>query len=640
MTRYVLTVKFFFTFQTVSRWLFPEAMVGRKAMGAILAAGCAAVFGLGCAAEPSPPPPVVESVETLRDTGLGRVIGFETESGAHAWRGLPFATPPVGESRWRAPRPPQAWAGTRESLEFASPCVQFAGLNAEFGDGDEGDVFGSEDCLYLNVFAPPFLPDEVPKADEALPVMVWIHGGGNTMGDAHLYDGSTLARGQNVIVVTIHYRMGAFGWFYHEALNGADSTLDDRSGNYGTLDTVAALVWVREHIASFGGDPNRVTVFGESAGGTDVFGLLATPRAAGLFHGAIVQSGSGHTNSIAQARNSTDASLPGHQNSSAELLYSLLVQDGTASDRDDAKAKVAQMSAGAIGKTLRGKTPEEILGAIKGKSLGGMYSWPSLVRDGVVLPEVDILEAFSEGRYNAVPTIFGTNRDENKLFMAFGSEYVTHLAQMPIWFNNARMYDLVAEYGTKGWKARGADEAAEAMSRSGRSRAFVYRFDWDEEGSVLWLDLSQLFGAAHALEVPFVFGNLDFGPATSYIVPEESRAEAEALSKTMMDYWGRFARTGEPGGEGADAPWPAWEVDAGRFILLDSQSGGGGALSTETVTGESVIKAVANDSRFRTAAERCEIYGQFVVFGGKMTEEEYLTVLDGSCADLPLPIRG
>ena len=119
--------------------------------------------------------------------------------------------------------------------------------------------------------------------------------------------------------------------------------------------------------------------------------------------------------------------------------------------------------------------------------MGGMYSWPSLVRDGVVLPETDILEALAEGRYNAVPTIFGTNRDENKLFMAFGSEHVTHLARMPIWFNNARMYDLVAEYGTKSWKARGADEAAEAMSRSGRSRAFVYRFDWDEEGSVLWL---------------------------------------------------------------------------------------------------------------------------------------------------------
>jgi para-nitrobenzyl esterase len=599
-----------------------------------------ATLALACGDDAPPPKPILASPETLRSTSLGDVIGFESEAGAHVWRGLPFAQPPVGALRWRAPRPPQPWTGTREALAFGSPCIQFAGPGGAREDLEPDDVKGSEDCLYLNVFAPPSKPGAVPKGADRLPVMFWIHGGGNTIGDAHIYDASTLAVDQNVVVVTVHYRMGVLGWLYHEGLHGDDATLDDRSGNFGTLDTIAGLEWVRDHISAFGGDPTNVTIFGESAGGTNVFALLISPRAAGLFHRAIAQSGSGWTVPIATARNPVDATPPGHPRSSSELLYALLVQDGTVKDRAAAKAEVDEMSASAIARTLRGKTPEELLRPMAGTGFGGMYAWPGLIRDGVVLPDMDAREAFATGRYNAVPAIFGTNRDENKLFMAFGSDYVRRISIMPLWFKNERMYDLASEYGAKSWKARGADEPAEAISRAGRSRAWVYRFDWDEEGRFLWVDLSRLFGAAHAFELPFVFGTLNLGPATEYVFPDDSRPGARALADTMMDYWGRFARTGDPGGEGAAAPWPPWEAGAGRFIVFDTEADGGLRMATDTLTRERVVAGIAEDERFESDAERCEILGQLVVFGRNLTEERYRTVLDGACADVPLPVRG
>ncbi len=597
----------------------------------------AVFFALACGDDPPPPKPIVKAPATVRSTALGDVVGFESEAGAHVWRGIPFAQPPVGELRWRAPRAPEPWAGTREALEFGPSCVQFSGP----AGGDPGDednwIKGSEDCLYLNVFAPPMEPGAVLAGDEALPVMLWIHGGGNTIGDAQVYDASTLAVDQQVVVVSVHYRLGALGWLYHEALHGDDATIDDRSGNYGTLDNVAALEWVRDNIAAFGGNPNRVTVFGESAGGTNVFALLLTPRAAGLFHRAIVQSGGGWSVPIAEARNPVDATPAGHEHSASELLYIVLQAQGQADDRDEAKVKAKDMSSRAIAQALRSATPEQLLEQLGGERLGGMYSWPGLIRDGAVLPDVTTLEAIVAGRYNAVPTIFGTNRDENKLFMAFGSDDITRIGPMPLWFNNERMYDLSSEYGAKGWKARGADEAADAMAISGRSPAWVYRFDWDELGRFLWVDLSRLIGAAHALELPFMFGTLNLGPASDYAFPEDSRPGARKLADEMMGYWGRFARTGDPNGAGAPVEWPAWQAGAGQFLVFDSDAGGGLHVSSETVTRESVIAAVAEDDRFETNAERCRVYGEMVVFGRYLEEDRYRSILDGSCAEVPLP---
>jgi len=588
---------------------------------------------LACGRDESPAPVIDES--STRELALGKVVGFKSEDDAHVWRGIPFAEPPIGKLRWRAPQPPKAWNGTLETLEFASPCIQFAGPGGRREGLDDSDTRGREDCLYLNVFAPPSLPDRVPTGDAQLPVMLWIHGGGNTIGDALLYDASLLATRQAVVVVTIHYRLGVLGWFSHNALASDDSTSDDRSGNFGTLDVIAALQWVHEHISGFGGDPNRVTVFGESAGGTDTFAMLASPRAAGLFHRAIVQSGSGNTIEMSAAQNPRDATPAGHDRSSSEVLWALLVADATARDRDAARAHAASMSTDEIARYLRSKSPTDLLSIYSG-ALGGMYSTPQLFRDGHVLPGVDVREAFANGEYNAVPAIFGTNRDEIKLFQAFGSKYVARMSVMPLWFKNERMYDLGAEYSTKMWKVRGVDEAARAITAAGLAPAFAYRFDWDEEGRLMWFDLSRLLGAAHAFEIPFVFGGLSFGPVTDNIFPESSLPGARVLSDQMMSYWGQFAHTGDParGRSGNQPEWKSWGTGAGQFLVLDTEADGGVRLSNATLTRARVLAQISNDDRFESMAERCEIYGDFVRFGRQLTQDQYDTIEGGRCREV------
>jgi para-nitrobenzyl esterase len=196
--------------------------------------------------------------------------------------------------RWRAPLAAAPWTGTRTATAMGSPCIQFWGPISGL-KGHEGDVVGAEDCLYLNIWAPAAA--STPAADERLPVMVWIHGGGNTIGTGNTYNGSHLAGSQKVVVVTINYRLGVLGWLSHPALREGAANAADASGNYGVLDMIEALRWVQKNIAAFGGDPANVTVFGESAGGHDVFALLASPLAKGLFQRAIVQSGSLRTSS-------------------------------------------------------------------------------------------------------------------------------------------------------------------------------------------------------------------------------------------------------------------------------------------------------------------------------------------------------
>ncbi|MCZ6783934.1 MAG: carboxylesterase family protein, partial [Proteobacteria bacterium] len=576
-----------------------------------LAAGLVVLNALACGG-PEPEPPVVVDETSRRTLAQGEIVGF-TGGGAQVWLGIPFARPPTGALRWRAPRPPEPWTGTREALAFGESCMQFAGPIGAPEGVEPGQPTGSEDCLTLNVFAPKVGPDAVPRGPDRWPVLLWIHGGGNTIGDARPFDGKVLAGEHDVVLVTVHYRLGAFGWFAHEALRAGETSPEDLSGNYGTLDQIRALEWVRDNIAAFGGDPERVTIFGESAGGSDVFALLQSPRAAGLFHRAISQSGSTRGTAMAEAEELREEPDERGPHTSNELLVALRIADDRAPDRDSARAQIAELSGAEISAYLRGKTAAEIMGPLAGSGLGGMYRWPENLRDGFVLPSREPMESYEQGEYNRVPVIVGSNRDEAKLFLLFGSDYVRRVFGIPLWVSNPRMYLLAADYQSQLWKVRGVDAPARAMRAAQGPTVYAYRFDWDEEPKVLFLDLGRYLGAAHAIELPFVFGRLDLGRATRLLFDEDRMPAAEALSASMVSYWTRFAATGDPGRgrDGSLPPWLAWDestAESGRFMVFDTEADGGLRMSSEAVTRAGVLARLAADDDFADEQERCAFY--------------------------------
>ena len=253
--------------------------------------------------------PKVPDSTTLRSTTHGDYVGFSDLQGTRAWLGIGYAQPPVGELRWKAPLPPEPHIDTVQALNFKNACPQLASaMTTNEVNATASGYVGSEDCLYLNVWS---VPNAVGR-----PVMVWIHGGGNSIGSARSYPGAILAATENVVVVTINYRLGFLGWFNHPSvLEGSEL---DLSGNFGTLDTIRALEWVRQNIAVFGGDPDNVTIFGESAGGFNVLTLMASPLAEGLFHKAIVQSGRYFPEDPTHARLGVEEG--GHASSASELV--------------------------------------------------------------------------------------------------------------------------------------------------------------------------------------------------------------------------------------------------------------------------------------------------------------------------------
>ena len=363
---------------------------------------------------PEDKPAPVASDNTLIKLDTGDIIGFQNSLGVSIWRGVPFAQPPVGDLRWRAPRPPASWQQPRQMLDAGPDCANQANNTS----AEKNLINGSEDCLYLNVFAPENAKD--------LPVMFWIHGGANNGGTSNhpMLDGSQLASQFDVVVVSINYRLSAFGWLSHPALRANAELPEDHSSNFGTLDQIAGLKWVQRNIAKFGGDANRVTIFGESAGGWNVMALMASPLAADLFHGAIVQSGGLDIEPIAKAENFIEDG--GHEHSSREFINQLLITEKRAANREDAKKLQNSMTAQDLGNYLRNKTTAEIYKAYRSDTGGKVFRNLDLIGDGIVLPEAVASEKLfaDPTNYNAVPVILGTNRDEMKLFLGFSPDQV------------------------------------------------------------------------------------------------------------------------------------------------------------------------------------------------------------------------
>lgn len=561
------------------------------AVAALLAVG--ACTRTTQATTPSSDPAAVRNIDT------GELIGFGNSAGGHSWLGIPYAAPPVGELRWRAPRPAAPWSGRREALAAGNACIQYGSLLA--GVGKPGSREGSEDCLYLNVYAPKLSAGELAGA--ALPVMVWIHGGGNTTGHAAFYNGQVLAERERVLVVMLNYRLGPFGWFVppENPRLTAVSADPDLSGNYGNLDVLAALRWVRANAAAFSGNPQNVTVLGESAGGTNAVALLVTPAAEGLFHRLIVQSmGFGFAR--------TPAADSGA--SPEQILRRLLIDTGKATDASTADALADKMSPAEQSAFLRSLEPWTIYGAYHGTS-GDLERIPSVFQDGRVIRAGDVRALLADpATHIDVPTILGTNRDEPKIFMAFDERLVRTVAGLPFTLRDAAAYDREARYRALVWKADGVDSIASVLARHG-APAWAYRWDWDEQGKAFgFVDLSRIVGAAHGVEIPFVFGFFDVGPMSSMIYNADNAAARGGLSERMMAYWAGFARDGKPGrgSDGQGIEWTPWTADAqtARMIVFDTPRDGGIRMVTTDVSRETVLAQMEREAL--PLAQRCALF--------------------------------
>jgi para-nitrobenzyl esterase len=461
----------------------------------------------------------------------GLVLG-RIEDGLAVYRGIPFAAAPIGDLRWRPPQPAPTWKGVRAASAYGRACMQSNPAIANLPTP-------GEDCLYLNVWTP------ATDTNKRLPVMVWIHGGGFVAGTPaeQLYHGEWLAK-KGVVVVSVSYRLGVFGFLALPQLSAEGS--QHVSGNYGLLDTIAGLEWVRRNIAAFGGDPGRVTIFGESAGAIAVSQLCASPLAKGLFHAAISESGG----SFGPVR--AGGGGPGEN-----------MQPLRAAEQDG----VAWVNAlGAPGLSeLRAMPAEKVLAAAQRHN--GL-SWP--VTDGYVIPD-DQFRLYEAGRYNDVPVLIGYNSDEGATFGSPPSQaaYVEGIhrrygpfadpllaaypgGESPAAKKTARDLTRDTAFGWHTWSW------ARLQTRTGKAAVFLYYFD--EHPSYPADSPRAGFGTPHSEELPYVFRQL-----REHNRPAPTAADEE-LSDVLRTYWTNFAKTGDPNGPGLPQ-WPSYR-DAPRMLHI------------------------------------------------------------------------
>ena len=535
------------------------------------------------------------------------------------WDDLPYAQAPINELRWKAPRP------IIKSSKLLTPkdnnfCVQRpSGMGGSEG---EGFFSGTEDCLYLDIKAP------VNSLRKSLPVMFWIHGGGNTSGLKDLYDFSKMVKRHDVIVVSINYRLGPFGWFTHPAIQDIQSGLD-KTSNFGTLDIIEALRWVQSNISLFGGDSSNVTIFGESAGGHNVLSLLASKQAKGLFHKAITQSG--YTTSI----DITSAYKPNHVTPTSNHASSNIVNKIL-------KEKLITKEQGLINK-------EDLRKILLDLSAEDFFSYyadrpsyeeiPLLTADGVVLPLVGLAKALSSKEYlNIVPTIAGSNRDEVKLWLG-SAEYFVDLKFSPIGkllgipkvsLKDEGAFEVFNYYRSSAWKLRGVDGPLRAMKNAGNESLFAYRYDWDDHRRFIVGDFKKLIGAAHATEIPLLTGNNKLVGDYGFLIYPRGPSK-RFTSKNMMKFWANFAKDGSPGKSTSLVEWSSYNESnksESNFIILDNRANL--KMSSDTISFKSLVNNLYNETKV-TDLEKCVILLQMLTFVGDDLYDEYIDSYPGNC---------
>ncbi|TQL69628.1 para-nitrobenzyl esterase [Nocardioides albertanoniae] len=524
-----------------------------------VAAGLVLLLGLlvsgPAAADPSPR----HGSPVLRHTSLGPVQGLDERrgSGTYSWLGIPYAAPPVDDLRWQATRTHRPWREVRRTQEYGPGCAQPGRMFSPSPDGPHydldvrdglGQAVGEEDCLTLNVFRPA-------TKQKDLPVIVFVHGGSNVVGYSAdpMYDGRTLARRANAVVVTVNYRLGVFGWFDHPGLKTGDPLTD--SGDFALLDQIESLRFVQRNATAFGGNPRNVSVMGESAGAVNVWALMVSPLTTGLMHRAIPLSG-------------------GLVTTPRETAQAYAAQVGAAAVEDSG-------GSGEEADVLRSMPADELVRVTLRHRIDAIQQ---VVADGTVIP-TDAYGAIAAGRYRDVPILAGNTFEEGKLFgTAIGAHRPTDYERFTMQYEfdpdapaGLGVDDLISDAylpvdGPGGW-----NEASEALTRSvflgiieqsmstvvaaGNDRAFYYELGWNEEPA----PFDQVYGSVHAIDLPFVFGN--FGRSFySFAFGRANESGRLDLSTKLIGSISAFIRTGDPGHARLGTRWEQWP----KSMVLDA----------------------------------------------------------------------
>jgi para-nitrobenzyl esterase len=527
-------------------------------------------------------------------TSSGSIQGY-VENKVINFDDIPYASPPVGLLRWKAPRELTA----KNNIIYkknGNHCVQEP---SSMGGAPGSEIFtGTEDCLYLDV--------KVPKqsSPQLLPVMFWIHGGGNTSGLKDIYNFSKMVNRHDVIVVTINYRLGAFGWFTHPAIQDQHEGID-KSSNFGTLDIIEALKWVKNNIEFFGGDPNNITIFGESAGGHNVLSLIVAPQAKGLFHKAISQSG--YTTSVSKKHayiNQLDN--PTFNHTSNEVVKRLIPNSEKISLRE-------------LNKELYSLTAKEFFSDYYDKS---NLEVPLLTNDGIVIPEIGLENALKDSKYiQNIPFMAGSNRDEVKLWIAAAEYFVeldfsligSILGIPRVKLKNEASFEAFNYYRSEAWKIRGVIEPISSLNIAGNLNTYAYRYDWDDHRRLFIADFKKLIGASHGTEIPLITGNNDIVGDYGFLI-YPSGPSKRFLSKNMMLLWSNFAKNGAPGVSTNGIEWLSYNsLEETNFLILDNKRNM--KIANLYTSYKELIEQLNYDARVNEL-ERCVILYQMGTFVG------------------------
>ncbi len=554
-------------------------------------------------------------------TSSGSIQGL-TKNSVIKWEDIPYAKPPINDLRWKAPRKIKNNSNLIQPKEgnFCLQRTSYLGGSSQFSDDI---ISGNEDCLYLDVYSPK------RKSQELLPIMFWIHGGGNTSGLKDLYDFSKLVKKHNIIVVTINYRLGPLGWFTHPAIQGLHDGID-KTSNFGTLDIIAALEWVNDNINLFGGDPNNITIFGESAGGHNVLSLLVSKQAKGLFHKAISMSGYTESISIEDAYKQIDNS-PTSEYTTSKVVNRIV--KGQLSKNKNYKFSSTEL--------------KDILYSLSGKEFYQFYAdrktyeeLPLLTNDGLVIPKIGLKQALSKKEHvNNVPTIAGSTRDEVKIWLAFSDYFVTldysatgTLFNIPkVILNDEDAYEAFNYYRSNAWKIRGVNDPLNSLKKAENSKLYSYRFDWDDRRQFIIADFKKLFGAGHALEIPLLAGDTQLvggPPIANFLYPRS--ISRFYTSRNMMKFWSNFAKYGDPGYSTNNVKWELYNVDnnTSSYMVIDNKKNL--KMSSDDITFKKLSNEVYLDNRLNEV-EKCVVIYQMFTYVGDDIYDENIADYPGSC---------